>query len=244
MNKYSYPNAPITEAVIELRVTTAVEPGKFSELVAGDEHSRYPKCDPLVLTVGKMHVRGDAVSKMSAEHSQEGVKFASADGKYVWQARRNGMALSRLAPYESWEPFRDEARRLWNLYRESAHPESIERLAVRYINRIDIPLHEVDLKEYLRTGPEISSDLPQKLSAFFMQLRIPTSDKREVLINQTLVPPSAENTTSVVLDIDLAQRNDVAQVDSEIWNTFEELRVQKNAIFEACVTDKTRELFK
>jgi uncharacterized protein (TIGR04255 family) len=52
----------------------------------------------------------------------------------------------------------------------------ITRLVVRYINKIDIPLPVGDLKEYLRTFPEVSSDLPQGLSGYFLQLQIPQED--------------------------------------------------------------------
>ena len=69
-------------------------------------------------------------------------------------------------------------------------PEAIERLAVRYINRIDVPSPGIDLKQYFRTSPEISPDLPQELSGYFMQLTLPQPDLGgAVLINQAIIPP-------------------------------------------------------
>ena len=46
-------------------------------------------------------------------------------------------------------------------------------MALRYINRINIPLPFTDFKQYLRTTPEIARELPQGLSTFLMRLVIP-----------------------------------------------------------------------
>jgi uncharacterized protein (TIGR04255 family) len=66
-------------------------------------------------------------------------------------------------------------------------PKLINRLALRYVNRLDLPLPVGDLKYYLRTVPEVSPDLPQGLSGYFMQLQIPQEDISAILIlNQAL----------------------------------------------------------
>jgi uncharacterized protein (TIGR04255 family) len=98
--------------------------------------------------------------------------------------------------------FATEARRLWDLYRSVARPSKLIRLAVRYINRIDIPLPLNDFKDYLRTVPEVSPALPQGLTGYFMHLEIPLADiKSLALINETIIEPASQNVVSVVLDI-------------------------------------------
>jgi uncharacterized protein (TIGR04255 family) len=204
----------------------------------------YPKVDPTYEAKGLMELRPGVAASASASHEQTGLKFLTPDGKYICQFRKTGMVLSRLAPYESWEPFRDEARRLWNMYRESVKPGPVTRLAVRYINRIDIPEPSVDLKRYFRTSPELSPQLPQNLARFFMQLRITQDDiNAEAVINQTTIPPEQEGVVSVVFDVDLFRTDGVPQDDEAIWSYFETLHARKNEIFEACITDETRELF-
>lgn len=118
------------------------------------------------------------------------------------------------------------------------------RLAVRYINRIDLPLPVHDLKDYLRTVPEVSPDLPQGLAGYFMQVAIPQEDiKSTVLLNETIVPPAKPDVVSVVLDIDIFRTEDLPSEEEPMWGLFEELRIRKNSVFEACITDRTRELF-
>jgi len=241
-----YPKAPITEAIIDLRVQPRADL-KTDELdsVRSGEESMYPNRGMTYEALGMMEVRVGVSASASARQDQTGFKFTTADGKYIWQCRRNGFTFSRLSPYESWEPFRDEARRLWGLYRERLKPLAVQRLAVRYINRLDIPAERIDIKDYFRTMPEVSPDLPQALAGFFMQLRIPHEDLfSEMLVNQTIVPPSQPNMVSFILDIDLFRTADVPTDEEAVWRFFEQLHVRKNEVFEACITDRTRELIR
>ena len=241
----SYPNAPITEAIIDLRVKSRADLEAIElDGVRQGEETQYPHSTPIYQAEGTITISGDAPPTASAQQQLWGYKFTSASEKSIWQSRRDGFTFSQLAPYTSWEPFRDAARRLWRLFRERTQPIAIERLAVRYVNRIDIPFSSVDLKEFFRTSPEISPDLPQELSSYFMQLCLPQLDLNgQVLINQTIIPPPSEGVVSVVLDIDLYSDRNVPDSEESVWEFFEKLHVRKNEIFEACITDKTRRLF-
>jgi len=239
-----YPNAPITEAIIDLRVKFVDGSDRALLKLDGDSDlPDYPKRDEIFEAVGQMAV-GPRGGSASVQPTPIGWKFTSADQKQILQSRFNGFTFSRLAPYDRWNPFRDEARRLWDLYRKRVRPEAVVRVAVRYINRIDLPGDSVDLKDYFRTSPEIAPDLPQQLEGYFMQLRLPYPDvSGYCLINQTIVPPARENVVSVVLDIDLFRSLDLPQDEDGIWNVFETLHEAKNNIFESCITDSTRRLF-
>ncbi len=239
-----YPKAPITEAIIDLRVKLAdsVPVSELRKVHLGQE-TAYPRVEAVNVAVGHMEV-GERVST-TASRKHVGFWFRSADGKQLYQARLDGFTMNRLTPYESWEPFRTEARRLWNAYRSVAKPENVVRIAVRYINRLDIPLPLRDFKDYLRTVPEVSADLPQGLAGYFMQLAIPQDDiKAVVLLNEAVIEPAVPNVASVVLDIDLFRTAELPTSDDGLWSLFENLHARKNDIFEACITDQARELFK
>ena len=187
---------------------------------------------------------GDRVAA-SAKQEHTGYVFTSTDKKQVLQARFDGFTFSRLAPYREWESFRDEARRLWTVYRERTSPAEVLRLAVRYINRFDLPGPNTELKDFFRTTPEISPDLPQTLSSFFLRVVIPQDDLNgQLLINQTIIPPASPDAVSVVLDIDLFRDTEVPDREDGIWQFFEQLHDRKNDVFEACITDRARELIR
>ncbi len=236
-----YTKAPITEAIINL----AVKPAEGLTLAdlerCGTEQPTYPNKKNIIATTGQIQL-GERFST-STTSQQLGYLFSSTDQKLIVQARLDGFALSRLAPYENWQCFRDEARRFWNAYRQIVRPEKLLRLGVRYVNRLDLPLPFKDFKEYLTTIPEVSPGLPQGLAGFFMQLNIPELDsKRTLVLTEALVEPPKPGVVSVVLDIDLARTDDLPKDEEAIWGILDELRVRTNEAFEACITDRTREL--
>jgi uncharacterized protein (TIGR04255 family) len=238
-----YSNAPITEAIIDIRVRSpqAVRLNQLERLHKTIE-TEYPEKVGRYLAHGQITIG----KQVSASASQEpiGFLFKSRSDKQIFQARLDGFTMSRLAPYEGWEPLRDEARRLWERYRDEVQPTEVTRLAVRYVNRIDIPFPFDDLNQYLQTFPEVSRELPQTLVGLFMRLTIPLPEiESMILLSEALIEPAKPNVASIVLDIDLYRDTNPPQEDSEIWSFFEILRERKNEVFEACITEKARELF-
>lgn len=237
-----YTKASITEALIDLQVKLP------SEVTLSTLRSLQHSVEPDYMVFDEVvNFQGEfqAGSRIAATATQTPVGYRSThvDNKQIFQARLDGFTFSRLAPYEKWESFRDEARRLWNVYQVATNPESVNRVAVRYINRLNLPLPLNDFKDYLRTVPEISPDLPQGLSNYFMQLQIPQEDLNGMLVlNETLITPSEDNVVSVILDIDLFCQVNFPSDKNVLWDLLEQLRIRKNEVFEACITDSTRKL--
>jgi len=237
-----YARAPLTEALIDIRVELPSEVGlpNLLTLQTGQENT-YPNRQECLIAHGEMSVGSEV--RASARQTSNGYRFSSQDNRQIFQARRDGFAFNRLAPYETWESFRDEARRLWTLYRSIANPKNITRIGVRYINRLDLPLPITDFKDYLRTVPEISSSMSQGLSSYFMQLQLPQRDLNAMLVlNQALIPPPTSKLVSVILDIDLYSDSDLPSDEQGLWERFEVFRTRKNKVFEACITDRVRRM--
>jgi uncharacterized protein (TIGR04255 family) len=240
----TYPNAPITEAIIQLLVKPAegVSVADLARAHEGEEKS-YPNRKDLQIATGLFEMGPRVSAAASSQHV--GFMYSSSDQKQVYQTGLDGFSFSRLAPYESWELFNKEARRLWQIYRERLKPAAVNRLAVRYVNRLDILGAHVETKDYLRTQPEIAADLPQALAGYFMHLQIPMDDIRcMLLVNQTIGESPKAGCVGLILDIDLFRADDIPKDEGGIWQLFETLRDRKNEIFEACITDRARELFK
>jgi uncharacterized protein (TIGR04255 family) len=237
-----YTRAPITEALIDIQLT-APPSVKVEDLRLMPKEIRadYPRAAPSLEFKGQFSA-GEQVGAAAMQNAI-GVIFYSQNQKQVAQFRLNGFTFSRLAPYENWGQLRDEARRPWGVYRPVAGPAVITRLALRYINQINIPLPMRDVRDYLRTYPEVSTDLPQGLAGFFMQTRIPQVDiGGQLVLTQAMVGPPDEHTCSVALDIDVFVQDVGLQSDEEIWRLLEVLRGRKNAVFEACITNETRRM--
>ena len=237
-----YSRAPIIQALIDVQVKndTWIDWAAFNSPSA-EIKADYPTVTP-VLT-GNIMIQVAPGGAAKPEFRQIGYSHGGrAEHRYVFQTRQEGLTVSRLTPYETWEKLRDEFLRLWRWYEAIVKPKEIMRLAVRYTNRFDLPLPFRDFKDYLSTAPEIGGGLPAGLSGFAMQLQIPQADLPGMIIcNEALVPPTGEGVASVLVDIDVFQTGNIPYNFSE---RLELLHDTENRFFEGSITDKARELIR
>ncbi len=145
--------APIVEAVVELRARAQAE---WKESILREQlAARLPEY-PELAAQREMHFEATISSEGSYEQPRRdawrGVRATSADKLHIAQFNRDGFALSRLEPYQDWDQFQGEALRLWQIHADLAKPTEVQRLGVRFINRIAMPVEGKKLREVL-TGP-------------------------------------------------------------------------------------------
>lgn len=238
-----YDRSPIVEAIIDIQFTTpdGLELSRVPEVVQ-PVRDRYPTETTLNTLHGHFNVGNNF--GVTTRQEQVGYQYTSNDGHHVFRLGLKGFSLSRLQPYTEWEEFRDEARCIWDAVTPPLSIKSIRRIAVRYLNRINLPLPLMSFHDYLRTAPDISPDLPQELTGFVYHLEIPLHETHAMLLlNQALVDSESPDVASVVLDLDIYRTAEPGD-DSDIWEVLESLHIQADHVFEACITDKTRELIK
>src|SRR5439155_25920460 len=83
--------------------------------------------------------------------------------------QRDGFVFRRLRPYEQWQQFVNEALRLWKVFQDIGKPAEIQRLGVRFINRISLPSKQVRIEDYLDPAPLGARDLELPFQGFFHQ---------------------------------------------------------------------------
>jgi uncharacterized protein (TIGR04255 family) len=246
MNKEftTFPNAPITEAVLDIRVELP-EKVKLEDLEAyqADISERFPEKKERISFAGGFQISKDGYSTIAPEHKINGYLFKSQADKKIVQPSLGGFSFNKLNPYDSWESFCKEGRELWDLYSQKYKPTKITRIALRYINRIEIPLPMKEFEEYILTFPQIAPKLPQGIANFIMQLVIPNAEIEASAMITLAMEEIKDKNLPLIFDIDVS-RNSVYVDDKEkIWSDFENLRVFKNEIFFNSITDKTKELF-
>ncbi|MBI3079087.1 MAG: TIGR04255 family protein [Deltaproteobacteria bacterium] len=239
-----FPRAPITEALLDIRAKLPpsidmIRLGTFYEIVK----AQYPQKRERRSWQGALEMKlgGPAVVQQSG--GPDGYLFISQDGRQIVQARLDGFTVNRLRPYDRWASLRDEAKSQWKHYLQVATPELVTRVALRYLNRLELPQPIRDFKEYILTVPEIAPDLPQGLATFFMQLVVPSARLNcTAMINETMEAPT-EKVLPFILDIDVFREAAFEPNGDDLWQAFEELREYKNDIFFKSITRKTEELF-
>ncbi len=236
-------NPPIVEALIDIQV----EPSARAS-VAGLEamRDRLQQDYPVVRGLRQMRhdvtiANGDVAT--ATQQLAQGFFFETADRTWVVQARRDGFAISRLAGYREWEELRQRAEHLWPIYFEAARPAAIVRMAVRYINRVEISL-PTRLEDHFNLTPRIPPQLPQEVGEVFNRLVFRYPDGILAAITQASesgVPGTTES--AVFLDIDVFSSATFAPEGREHWACLERLRSIKNEVFFSCLTETALKRF-
>jgi uncharacterized protein (TIGR04255 family) len=244
-----FKNPPIQEALLDIQVAL---PGDVTMETLKTFHTgleaRFPEKRERISWQQGFQISGTGdTHAVSSARSVDGFLFVSkADGKTV-QARRDGFTFNKLRPYSNWENFSTEAKELWQRYVELAHPASVQRIAVRYLNRISLPLPLRDLREYCPLFPDLPPALPQGMSEFFLRVAMPIADAPCVsIVTLTFEPPVPGSTTlNLIFDNEAAYGFNSLTVDTElIWSKLGELRDLKNKVFDASLTEKAKNLFR
>jgi uncharacterized protein (TIGR04255 family) len=225
--------APIMEAVLEVRCVLSEE---SSELLAEFERRVQPsyadKRERLCLQLSL--AEDDATSTKQVD----GLLLKHESAPQIVQARFDGFAFSRMRPYGQWCELREEASRLWAIYRDVFKPNKVVRLGLRYINTIEVNVKS-DLSETLRLLPTLPSPVaPSGITSFTLRVSAEYPDFEaagNLLEHLPPVPPEAE-TAQALLDIDVYIHLDLDPDDSAIWTRFDQLRELKNFIFFSSVT--------
>ncbi len=239
-------NAPITEALIDIR-TKLPDSFQTKEFIPLKEKlsNNYPIVEEQSLLRGHHEIKNGKPIDLQIENlGIQGFLLKTNDKKQVVQFRIDGFTFNRLRPYSDWVDIRKEAQELWPLYMKFAKPEAVTRLAVRYINQLNIPLPIHDFSEYLISAPNIPEELPQAVMSFLNRVTIYDSTQ-EITANITHSFESVPqpNSVTIILDIDVFKQGDFPIDNKEIWYIFEKLRDMKNRIFFSSITEKAARLF-
>lgn len=242
----AFPKAPIVEAILDIQV----EQVPAMDLEKIGTFYDYVKERYSIKELRQKGAAGIRISQQGLNIDEQTVQpigylYRSPDGKSAVQARTDGYTFNKFKPYEDWTAFSTEARKLWGYYLETAKPNRLKRLALRYINRIEIPLPIRDFKDYLLTVPEIAPTLPQALAHFIMRLVVPNPEiEATAVINVVMDQPVEAQRLPVIFDTDVYKLTNIEATNEEIWDDFDRLRIFKNEIFFNSITDKTKELFR
>jgi len=239
-----YKFAPIREAIFDIRI----DEFKYSEIEDFEKiHKKiidaYPHKKKTIDYKATIEFKENENLKNETKTQFRGFIFSNENQKRKVQVRLDGFTFNMLNPYTEWEEFSTEALRLWQIISTELKPNKIERIALRYINRIEIPIPFGKFQDFITNIPPIPKCLPQQFESFFMQTQTPINEiNAKVILTETIEQPK-NDLLPFILDIDIFKPWSDITDSKKLKLEFDLLRNSKNKIFENCITDYTRKLF-
>lgn len=247
MSEQPYKRPPITEAVIELRFDTPIDAAVLDS-ASSDFNLDYPLHVPLRNVGFQLDVPPGAEDSPTARINQQenGHRRSSSDLSEIVLLWPGSFVVAQLAPYLGWDAFFERFTRDWIIWKKVTGYRKIIRVGVRFINRIDIPFTSrvIEESDYLNVYPKLP-DVLGPVASYGIQAQVPITDiDCNLVINSASVRSPLLGHGSIALDLDIFRERNAPQRDEDIYNLLNIIRTKKNEIFEACITNKARELFR
>jgi uncharacterized protein (TIGR04255 family) len=238
--------SPLVEAVVDIQVDTLATFSEHQRAALGDiaRGRGFSTPEPQYRLTGSFDFGSQAPSASLVQDSDVfRYVMRSAENDVVVQFRRNGFTLSRLHGYRSWEEHIAYAKEFWTLYASWARPERIVRIAVRYINHLDLPDGGLVLEEYLTHPPCTPAGMPREIVRFLSSTH--TIDRElDVQVHLVQATRDAFDTERpvIVLDLDVYKIVNLGADEADMWTQFGTLHELKDATFFGSITEKTAEM--
>lgn len=235
-----YKNSPIIEALCEIQFEPSAGwdltvPGLIYEEIK-DTFSKRLQLQPPQISlndIDTMEITGQIVPLM---------RFQRTDDLALIQIGPNLLTVNYLKPYSSWEEFFPLIERGLTTYRKVVNPNGIQRITLRYINRIEIPT-PIILEKYFEFRPFIAKKL-QTINAFIAGIQIPYQDNRDILnIQLSSMPDVSPDKAAILLDLSYLLVNPGAITWDVVSEWIQVAHESIEEMFEASITEDLRLIF-
>jgi uncharacterized protein (TIGR04255 family) len=180
----------------------------------------------------------------------ERMRFRKADGSALVQVGPNNLTVNHLTPYTGWPQFQAMIDHLLKVYREVADPQGLQRVVLRYVNRMDIPATALNpegyvaIEDYLLAQPSVPQAVPQVFTNWAQRVEIPFKTASTVLALQSgTVIGSEKFPVAFLLDLEMSPVPDKTVILDKAQEWLEQAHINIEDVFEQCLGPKARDLF-
>lgn len=239
-----YNNSPIIEAVCEFRFTDDSSwditiPG----LIYEDVRVEFPNKTQRIHQEVNISTTQEPSGKIQSQvQKSEIAVFLTRNEKTLINVGPRTFSINQLKPYITWTDFKSRIEYAFNKLIRRVEDASIQRIGLRYINRIEIPGKDMDLKDYFEFRPFLGPKLPQNLNSFIIGCIFPHFDERDTCkVQLTNAVPEKNENSAFILDIDyaLAKPKSISADQSLEW--VEKAHDSIESTFEGCISQSIRD---
>ena len=247
-----YKSPPIEEAVCEFRFKPDRDwdftiPGKL-QTKFGDEYTGKPR-EQKVVEVG-LETQEGKPSNLRYGEGLARVQLVTKSEKRMIGVGPDLLSIHMLRPYQDpshpkrsgWDEFESRISEALDAYWSVAQPVGVNRIGIRYINKIIVPGKTVRVEEYLRCALPDLNELPDRLNSFVGRMDYAYPDGVRLILSQGSVGAPSDH-IGFLLDLDVIWETAEPVKRDATLKTVADLRARERSAFETVITDKTRDLF-
>lgn len=240
--KYSDP--PLIEAVCAFRLPPE---SKWDLTIPGLMYPKLTKNYPgkEQRPVSEVELKQTEAGIVQNISTSERVFFHAENRNAFVQLGPNLLSVHCLKPYPTWQSFQPRIDEAFKALTETVAISALERVGLRYINRIEIPSLEVDLDHYFDFRPYLGERLPQAMVTFLLGCELPMGEGKDCCrVQLSRAVASEEGSSAFMLDVDYFAIAPRSVVVDQALDWVEKAHAQVESVFEGCITDASREIFR
>ncbi len=247
MNIKKLANPPIIEAILDIDCDMPVDFRVGESIKPATEiyQDHYPQLRKKYLQQHEFEVvdHSQLAKSTNAMVDLQSLLLTQDDGKQLVQVRKGGFSFNRLQPYTTLDDYLGEMERTWLLFVGAFKPIQVQRVKLRYVNRIYIPLnsdYNVDLDEYFTVGPQLIDDNALEFVSFLHHHQVMEKATRNMGKIILASQPVVEQRLPVLFDIEVMRPAPSDTDWAGIRSSIDDLRRLKNEIFHNSLKDKCK----
>lgn len=234
-----YKNPPLIEVLCEFRFQ---ETRTHSNIILGRLYEQIEKDFPTIETHRGIDVQAEEGTTSPAIVMEERTRFVSKDRTRLIQVGPGLLVANQLKPYKDYPSFRSFIEETMSVYRKVAKPAGLQRIGLRYINRIEM-IPDQPLEEVFHIGFRIPEEFESFPDPYLLRTEFTYREERDKLIVIfTTAPPQEDSPSAVMLDFDyiLVRPH---EVNDKLLEWMDEAHERIEDAFHACLTESTLNAF-
>ena len=236
--------SPIIEALVDVRAEVA-QPISVLQALAEEFRTDFPKTKESRIVKAELKVEGGRlVAPQALDLGLQGLQLFNADDSLAVQFKLDGLTVNNMKAYIGGEQLIDRTLALWRVFASRAQVTSTSRIAMRYINKLELPFAAGDdFRRFLTASPELPDEVPGHFSEFLTRVMahgdVPNGPT--IIVTQSLVNTGSK--PAVVIDLDAFKIGEFSADPDFLAGVLQELMALAKRVFFSLITEETARLY-
>lgn len=247
MEPQTLAHPPISEAVLQVAISPAASEESIRRISTSfkSDFEDWEQINAFSMGFTAQLGSDASIAPQSQQQVFRGLVGRSRETGRLVNLDLESFSFHQLAPYPGWKVVEPLFERYWKAYREHIPSHAVTRLAIRTVNRIEIPVSEFLPTEYFNCWPTIPAPDDARVGRVYLRSELYHSGLScgTILQLSSEIPGPSKDTSVFLLDIDVFSGLPRLATDAEIVDRMRTLKDLRNWYFFSSLTAKCLDLF-